>query len=118
MYQRTTQDVGYPLLKMEGNAAYIALDFVQKYTNMEFRIYEQTDIEPSRVMIHSGDGETTLATVRRDTQVRLRGGVKSPILTDVSKKATVTVIEDVGGWKKVCTEDGYIGYIKSSCLKN
>ena len=118
VYQRTTQDVGYPLLKMEGNAAYIALDFVQKYTNMEFRIYEQTDIEPSRVMIHSGDGETTLATVRRDTQVRLRGGVKSPILTDVSKKATVTVIEDVGGWKKVCTEDGYIGYIKSSCLKN
>ena len=39
-------------------------------------------------------------------------------MTEVSKKDKVTVIENEGDWKKVRTEDGYIGYIKKNCLKN
>ena len=112
--QKEKNSVGYTILKMEGNTAYIALDFVKEYTNIDF----QTNEEPSRVMIVSDWGETTVATIKRDTQVRYRGGVKSPILTDVSKKEEVTVIEDEDGWKKVRTKDGYIGYVKTSCLKN
>ena len=112
--QKEKNSVGYTILKMEGNTAYIALDFVKEYTNIDFQTYE----EPSRVMIVSDWGETTVATIKRDTQVRYRGGVKSPILTDVSKKEEVTVIEDEDGWKKVRTKDGYIGYVKTSCLKN
>lgn len=113
--QKQEYQMDYPILKMEGNNAYIALDFVQQYTNIEFQAYEGS---VNRVMIVSDWGETTVATVKRDTQVRYRGGVKSPILTDVSKKDTVTVIEDADGWKKVRTVDGFIGYIKTSCLKN
>ena len=112
--QKEKNSVGYTILKMEGNTAYIALDFVKEYTNIDFQTYE----EPSRVMIVSDWGETTVATIKRDTQVRYRGGVKSPILTDVSKKEEVTVIEDEDGGKKVRTKDGYIGYVKTSCLKN
>lgn len=112
--QKEKTSVGYTILKMEGDAAYIALDFVQEYTNIDFQMYE----DPNRVMIVSDWGETTVATVKRDTQVRYRGGVKSPILTDVSKKDIVTVIEDEDDWKKVRTADGYIGYMKTSCLKN
>ena len=112
--QKEKNSVGYTIFKMEGNTAYIALDFVKEYTNIDFQTYE----EPSRVMIVSDWGETTVATIKRDTQVRYRGGVKSPILTDVSKKEEVTVIEDEDGWKKVRTKDGYIGYVKTSCLKN
>lgn len=105
----------YVILKMEGEKAYIALDFIQKYTNIDFRVYD----EPvKRIVIDSDWGETTIATIKRNTQVRYRGGVKSPILTNVSKKDIVTVIEDVDGWKKVRTEDGFIGYVKSSCLRN
>lgn len=116
--QKEKKSEGYTILKMEGNVAYIALEFVQKYTNIDFHTYEKTEEEPGRVMIVSDWGETTVATVKRDTQVRYRGGVKSPILTDVSKKEKVIVIEDEDNWKKVRTEDGYIGYIKTSCLKN
>ncbi|MEE1314524.1 MAG: glycosyl hydrolase family 18 protein [Faecalimonas sp.] len=116
--QKEKQSTGYPLLKMEGAVAYIALEFIKEYTDLDFRLYEKTETEPARVMIESGGGETTVATVRRDTQVRKLGGVKSLILTDVSKKDEVTVLADVDGWKEVCTKDGYIGYIKSSCLKN
>ena len=114
MLQKERTSVGYTLLKMEGSTAYISLDFVQEYTNIDFQTYE----EPSRVMIISDWGETTVATVKRNTQVRYRGGVKSPILTNVSKKDVVTVIEDEDNWKKVRTEDGYVGYMKTNCLKN
>jgi len=112
--QKEKKSVEYVILKMEGNTAYISLDFIQEYTNLDFQTYTK----PNRVMIVSDWGETTVATIKRDTQVRYRGGVKSPILTEVSKKDEVTVIEDEDNWKKVRTKDGYVGYVKTSCLKN
>lgn len=112
--QKEKKSEDYMIIKTEGSTAYIALDFVQKYTNIEFKTYE----DPQRVMIISDWGKIRTATVKKDTQVRYRGGVKSPYLTEVSKKDKVTVIENEGDWKKVRTEDGYIGYIKKNCLKN
>ena len=103
----------YVILKTEGSTAYIALDFVQQYTNIEYEVYDK----PSRVMIVSDWGETTVATVKKDTQVRRLAGVKSEILTEISKKEEITVIEDEGDWKKVRTKDGFIGYTKKSALK-
>lgn len=112
--QKEKKSEDYTIIKTEGSTAYIVLDFVQKYTNIEFKTYE----DPQRVMIISDWGKIRTATVKKDTQVRYRGGVKSPYLTEVSKKDKVTVIENEGDWKKVRTEDGYIGYIKKNCLKN
>lgn len=112
--QKEKKSEDYTIIKTEGSTAYIVLDFVRKYTNIEFKTYE----DPQRVMIISDWGKIRTATVKKDTQVRYRGGVKSPYLTEVSKKDKVTVIENEGDWKKVRTEDGYIGYIKKNCLKN
>lgn len=103
----------YVILRTEGSTAYIALDFIQQYTNIEYELYN----EPSRVMIISEWGETTVAAVKRDTQVRYQGGVKSPVLTEVKKKDEVTVIESEENWKKVRTKDGLIGYIKNNTLR-
>ena len=91
----------------------LVLDFVKQYTDMDYEVYDN----PGRVMICTETGTTTVAEVKRDTQVRYQGGVKSPVLTDVEKKEVVTVIETEGSWKKVRTEDGFIGYIKESALK-
>lgn len=113
-FQKEKKSVGYAILKMDGHTAYIALDFIQQYTNIEYRTF----IQPNRVMIVSEWGNVTQATLKKDSQVRYRAGVKSPILRQVSKKEVVTVIEDEGDWKKVRTEDGFIGYVKKNCLKN
>ena len=112
--QKETKSKDYVILKMEGSAAYIALDFVQEYTNIEFELFE----EPNRVMIVSEWGETTVATVKKKSQIREDANVKSAIITNASKKDQVTIISEEGKWKKVRTEDGYVGYIKSGCLKN
>ena len=112
--QKEAKSKDYVILKMEGSAAYIALDFVQEYTNISFKLYEK----PDRVMIVSDWGETTLATVKKKTQIREDANVKSAIITNASKKDTVTIISEDGKWKKIRTEDGYVGYMKSNCLKN
>lgn len=104
----------YVILKTEGSTAYIALDFIQQYTNMEYEVYDN----PERVMIVSDWGKKKVATVKKDTQVRYRGGVKSPVLTQISKKDEVVVLEDEENWRKVRTKDGFIGYVKKSALKN
>lgn len=105
----------YNILKTEGRTAYIALPFIQKYTNMEYEVYD----EPvARAVITSQWGEKETATIRRDTQVRYQGGVKSPILTEISKSDKVTVLEDENDWMKVGTSDGFIGYVKTSTLKD
>ena len=103
----------YVILKTEGSTAYIALDFIQQYTNIEYELYN----DPNRLMIVSQWGEMTVATVKKNTQVRYQGGVKSPILTQIKKKDEVTILENEDDWKKVRTKDGFIGYMKSSTLK-
>ena len=112
--QKETKNKDYVILKMEGSIAYIALDFVQEYTNIDFELYE----DPNRVMIVSDWGETTVATVKKKTQIREDANIKSSILKNTSKKDTVTIISEDGKWKKIRTKDGYVGYIKSNCLKN
>lgn len=94
--------------------AYIALDFIKKYTNMEYKEYKK----PDRVMIVNEFGKTTVAEMKRDTEVRFQGGVKSPILTEVKKSEKVTVVEDEDDWKKVRTSDGFIGYVQTNSLKH
>nr|WP_294494842.1 glycosyl hydrolase family 18 protein [uncultured Mediterraneibacter sp.] len=106
----------YDILKTEGKTAYIALPFIQEYTNMEYEVYDSPS--PVRAVITSEWGETKTAGIRRDTQVRYRGGVKSPILTEIAKDAKVTVLEDENDWMLVGTEDGFVGYVKTNTLSD
>lgn len=109
--QKTSTD--YVILRTEGSTAYIALDFVAQYTDMSYEVFT----DPDRAVVVT-EKEETVAEVKRDTQVRYKGGVKSPILTEVSKGDTVAVIEDEGDWKKVRTQDGFIGYLKQNRLRD
>ena len=104
----------YVILKTEGNTAYIALDFVQQYTNIDYEVSNN----PDHVMIRTKWGKTDVATVKKNTQVRYQGGVKSPVLAELKKKDEVTVVESEQNWKKVRTADGVIGYVKNKTLKN
>ena len=103
----------YVILKTEGKTAYIALAFIQQYTNMEYKVYEN----PDRAVIDCNWGEQSVSGLKRDTQVRYQGGVKSPILTEVKKSEKLRILEDENDWMKVRTSDGFIGYVKTSSLK-
>ena len=89
----------YVILKTEGSTAYIALDFIQQYTNMEYELYN----DPNRVMIECDWGEKTVASVKKNTQVRYQGGVKSPILSQLKKKDEVVIFVNSGSSKALST---------------
>lgn len=108
----TTQDAGYPIVKVNGNQAYIAAAFVQQYTNIEFSRKEN----PERLIITNQWGEREYADLKKDEAVRYQGGIKSPILTNGIKGMKLAVLEKLDDWTKVMTEDGYIGYVRNSKL--
>ncbi|MCD8075460.1 MAG: glycosyl hydrolase family 18 protein [Lachnospiraceae bacterium] len=107
-------DAGYEIVKTTSSGMFLAMNFLQQYSNLHFETYES----PARVVITTGSVTVTVAEVKKDGVVRYRGGIKSAILTDVTAGDTVTVIEQLENWTQVVTADGYIGYIKSNNLIN
>ena len=102
----------YPLSFYQGETLYVALDFVQKFTNFSYEAFTA----PNRICLNTEWGETTVAQVKKDTAVRYRGGVKSDILREVARGETVTILEELENWVKVKTSDALIGYIEKKRL--
>lgn len=112
MIGKKINNTEYTIVRVDGESVYLALEFVQNYTNLDFSVYS----EPNRVQITSVWGEISKAEVKKNTAIRVLGGIKSPIVADVAKGSTVTVIDSGDEWSRVCTEDGMIGYLKKKRL--
>lgn len=108
------QSENYEIVKVDGDKVYLAADFVQKYTNMDYKLEK----EPNRMMITYKWGKVTYADLKKSESVRYQGGIKSQILTEVKKNDQVTVLEVMDDWTKVMTKDGYIGYVQNKRLAN
>lgn len=108
------QNEDYDIVKMDGDQVYLALDFIVKYTDLRYEFYE----EPNRVVISDQWGEIAYNELKRSAQVRVKGGIKSDILVNADKGTYVTVLEEGDKWDKVCTMDGYVGYVKKKSIGN
>ena len=106
-----TQD-GYTAAFEQDGSAWIALDYVKKYSDFNFTLYT----DPNRVVLETSWEEISTAQLKKDTAIRERGGVKSPILTTAAKGDRVTVLEELENWDRVITADGYIGYVEKKRL--
>lgn len=112
MTGKTPSDEGYTIVRVDGDIMYLALDFVQKYTNLEFSIHEN----PNRLLITDTWGAIQKADLKKKTQIREKGGIKSPVVAELEKGTTVTLIDEVDEWARVITDDGMIGYLKKKTL--
>lgn len=109
-----TEDLGYTIMLYENDTCYVAIDYVVKFTDMTYEVFT----EPNRMQIYNAWPGKTEGTIKKDTQVRYRGGVKSEILTDVTEGEKVTILEELDSWYKVKTDDAYIGYLQKRFVKN
>lgn len=108
---------GYVILRTDGNEAYVALDYIKKYTCFTYEYWE----DPNRVQIFTEFGDKDVVTAQKKAPVRFQAGIKSPILTTAEKGSTMYVLEepeDIGNWTKVLTKDGYIGYTQNKKLSS
>ncbi len=94
----------------QGETVYLSAELVKKYTNYSYDMYDM------RVQVYTQWGEKREATVKKNTQIRLKGGVKSPILRQLAAEEQVEVLEKMENWSKVKTNDAFIGYVENKCL--
>ena len=109
---KDTQSFGHTIVKADASTAYIAIDFVKQYSDFKYEIYT----DPNRVVITNSWGDYQAAPAKKNCEIRYQGGIKSPIITEVTKNTSLTILETGDTWTKVATADGYIGYIKSKNL--
>lgn len=93
---------------LKDGSVYLSLPFVQKYTDLDVYMSEN----PSRVAIQYQFSNVNTVQAEKDTYVRYRGGIKSPVLTEVKKGDTLIYMEGLEEWAQVAAMDGYVGYVR------
>lgn len=108
-----TETLTYQPARYEGDTLYLAIDYVKRYANFSYEGFT----EPNRLQIYLSWEERQTAEVKKDTAVRVLGGVKSEILEDVSAGDKVILLEQMETWSKVKTADSVIGYVENKRLE-
>lgn len=106
--------LSHPAAVIIGEEVYLSADYVKMFANFSYEYFA----EPNRMLIYTVWGSRQSATIEKDTKLRYQGGVKSPILKDMTEGDTVFVLEEMEKWSKVITEDGYIGYVENKRLES
>ncbi len=92
---------------LKDDTVYLNLTYIQQYTDIDAYISK----EPYRIAIQYQFDNIKTVTVKKNTSIRYRGGIKSPVVTSVKKGAQLRLIEELDNWDQVATDNGYIGYI-------
>ena len=108
--KRTMGSGGKPLLLEEDDQVYLSAGLVTSYTDIRTELFD--DGAP-RLYLYDEWEPRTVGTAEKETQVRVRGGIKSPILTTVAEGGEFTVLEGGEEWSKVRTADGLIGWLQN-----
>lgn len=112
---KDTQGEKGPLIKVKKDGMYLALGLVVNYTDIRTQAFATSQVK--RVFIDTSWDTYNGAKVKRGGYLRQRGGIKSPIITDVAAGDSLKVLDKMERWTKVRTEDGYIGYVETRRLK-
>lgn len=111
--ENTTRE-SYQLTVLDGETLYVALDFVRQYTNFSY----ETFTEPNRLVMYTQWGDQQIATLTGNTKLRVSGGVKSDVITQLVSGSKLILLEEMEHWSKVETADGLIGYVENRRLSD
>ena len=103
-------DTPYVIYMQKGGKSYLALDFVKLFTNFEYRVYDYW------MQLTTSWDEKNMIVASGETKLRQKGGIKSPILADVSEGDELEILERMTDWCKVKTADSLIGYVENKML--
>ena len=104
-----------PLFKVTQDGMYLSLGVVVNYTDIRTQAFATSQIK--RVFIDTSWQPYDTAVLKKTGQVRVKGGVKSQIITEAAAGETVDVLETMEKWSRVRTSDGYIGYVENRKLE-
>lgn len=102
----------YEACYIEGDTFYVAADYVLLFTNFAYERFDR------HLQVDTQWGEKQTMEVAKDTQIRIKGGIKSPILRELTEGETVEILEEMETWSKVKTSDSILGYVENKRLVN
>ena len=102
----------YVICYQESDTLYVAADYVKKFTNYEYIQFDR------RLQVYTEWGVKETMEVTRATQIRILGGIKSPILRELEQGEIVELLDQMDTWSKVKTSDSIIGYVENKRLGN
>ncbi len=116
---KSKASMDYPIVKVKGDTAYVALDYVKEHTALDYQKYD----DPDRVVItYRYNEKADYAKAKKKAKIRYRASIKSDILVKLKENAQVRVLEqgdstksrdgNVSSFDKVMSEDGVVGYIR------
>ena len=104
----------YAVVTERDGDIYFAMDFIDEFSGASYEVFEN----PARVVIKHACGTIKTGEVSKNTQIRVKGGIKSNIVGDVEKGDELQIIEDLDDWLGVMSSEGYVGYIKANAVTN
>lgn len=117
---KSKSSVDYQIVKTDGDKAYVALDYIMQYSNLEYEVFEN----PNRIVFTykwNEEYEYALAD-KKKVAVRKSTGIKYPILKKLEKGEKVLFVDLLEGepdheqFVKVMTTDGIMGYVERKHL--
>ncbi len=110
---KNNDSFGYPITKTKDGILYIAVDFIDLYSDMQYDFYES----PNRILIQNDWGEYLFSTVEKNTQLRILDDIKSDILLELDKGTKLNFVDNEiiydNDFSKVMTSDGIIGFVRN-----
>ncbi|MCC8127964.1 MAG: glycoside hydrolase [Clostridiales bacterium] len=109
-----TEDNGCPVIVEEEEEVWLNAQTVLRYTDIQLETY--VDDAVKRIFIDTTWEPFREAGLKKNGKIRVLGGVKSAILTEVAENENVQILESMEKWTRVRTDSGYIGYIQKRLL--
>ncbi len=113
---QTLGSSGQPMILEEDGAIYLSVNLVGSYTDLRIETHDSK--EYNRVFVEDRWEEKTMGVAGRETPVREKGGIKSPVITTVEKGGAFQILETMEEWSKVRTQDGFIGYLPNKRIES
>lgn len=102
----------YVVCYVSEDKLYIAAEYVKCFANFSYERFDR------HLQVYTEWGVRQTYQVAKNTQLRVRGGIKSPILRELEKGETVELLEQMETWSMVKTWDSMIGYVENKRLTN
>ena len=102
----------YVICMKDGEQLLVAAEYVRKFANFTYEKYDR------HLQVYTEWGIIKTYDIAKATQLRVRGGIKSPILRELEAGETVELLEQMDTWSRVKTSDAMIGYVENKRLTN
>ena len=120
---KSKASMDYPIVKVKGDTAYVALDYVKERTALDYKKYDK----PDRVVItYRYNEKADYAKAKKKARIRYRASIKSDILVKLKEDDQVRVLEqgdstksgdsNASSFDKVMSVDGVVGYVRKKDL--